>query len=117
MRLKSVSIWVCIMIALGIILLPFLCQFSYRERLISSVGIGSSKDEYLTALRSGRLGQGFPRPGYTFWRPVQFHGIVYTIWAYPMWDTNGHLSGYEMDPVISLRGRVYEFGHPPNPWE
>jgi len=95
-----------------VILAPFFLQWGYRTRLLHTVGIGSTRAEYINTLLAGKLGQGIPHPGYTFWRPIQFHGFIYTIDAFPTWDDTGHLSGYHLYSRVSLRGHVYYLSHP-----
>ena len=111
MRLKLVAAAICL-IAISIVVTPILWQWSYRERLTRAVQIGSTRDDYLKALIGGHLGPGMIRPGYTFWRPFNAHGCVYTIVAYPEWDSTKHLLGYDLCPELSLRGHHYYFARP-----
>jgi hypothetical protein len=88
---------------------PGALQMSYRQRLFGVVPLGSAQGDYQKALASGRLGQGYLRPGRTFWRPFDFHGYVYMIAAQPVWDASEHLSGYQFETFISLRGHIFSF--------
>jgi len=106
-------IGICLVVVSFAVLTPVYRQWSYRERLMNSVPIGSTRDAYLKAMLADKLGQGIPRPGYTFWRPIQFHGFIYTIVALPSWDTGGHLVNYDLYPRISMRGHVYFLSQPP----
>jgi len=111
MRQKLAIAAICL-IAISFVATPLSWQWSYRDRLAHVVRIGSTRNEYMKALLGGQLGQGIPRPGFTFWRPFQAHGFVYTIIAIPEWDSNGILTGYGLYPKISLRGHAYYLAHP-----
>ena len=115
MRPKFILTAICLILLSLFIGTPVFWQWSYRERLIHAVRIGSTRDDYMKALLHDQLGQGIPRPGFTFWRPFQSHGFVYTIVAYPEWDSSGHLAGYGLYPKISLRGHAYYLVHPKEP--
>ena len=107
MRQKSILTGMGLSVLLLFVLTPLIWQWGYQDRLTRVVRIGSTRDEYRMALQRGRLGDGMIRPAYTFWRPLQFHGFVYTIFAYPEWDLSGHLSGYGLYPKISVRGHAF----------
>jgi hypothetical protein len=112
MRQKIIFAAICLVLLALFVIPPLIWQWSYRANLVHAVKIGSTRDEYIKALVEGQLGQGMPRPGFTFWRPFQAHGFVYTIVAFPQWNSGGHLSGYSLYPKISLRGHSYYLAHP-----
>ena len=87
-----------------IIALPLFWQWNYQARLLHAVGIGATREEYMKALAAGDLGPGFLRPTMTYSRPINFHGVVYTIFAFPRWDASGRLKGYGLFTELSCRG-------------
>jgi len=91
---------------------PIFWQWSYQIRLLDTVAVGATKQDYMKALLSGDLGQGIPRPGFSFVRPLNSHGVVYTIFALPHWDAGGRLTGYRTCAELSWPGHSTWFSRP-----
>ncbi len=111
------GLWIGILLLGLIFLQPVIWQWCYEERLLHVVGVGSTKKDYWRALQSNQLGNGFPKLGYTFHRPIEYHGSIYTIFAVPAWDDTGHLSGYKVFSELSIRGHAFYLSHPQFPGE
>ena len=99
-------------ILLLIFAIPFFWQWNYQARLLHAVGIGATREEYKKALATGTLGPGFLRPAMTYSRPINFHGMVYTIWAFPRWNLSGRLIGYGMYTELACRGYTKWWNRP-----
>src|ERR1700744_5531439 len=101
MRLFKIVALLALALVATAIAVPAYWQWSYRARLLHAMPTGSSREDYSKALWAGHLGSNIPRLGYTFSRPLQFHGIVYTIYALPQWGPDERLIDYRMCPGLS----------------
>lgn len=107
MRLKSFFLLGCLIMLALVVATPLFWQWSYRNRLTHQIPVGSTRNDFQKALKEGRLGQSMPRLGYAFCKTFEFHGLIYTIVAYPVWDSTEHLAGYSLYPKISIRGHAF----------
>ncbi len=104
MRLWNLPAILGLAILLLVVALPVFWQWDYQVRLLRAVPVGSTREQYKKALLAGDLGPGFLRPTMTYARPINFHGVVYTIFAYPRWDASAHLLGYGLSIELSWPG-------------
>jgi hypothetical protein len=94
-------------ILLLVIALPIFWQWSYQARLLHAVPLGSTTTQYDAATLAGRLGPIKPWAGTPFWRPLNFDGVVYTIFAVPRWNSSGRLIGFSISAELAVRSHTW----------